>query len=406
MATNLRRYNYRAYEASRGEVIKGKIQAPNEYALEQILRDSNMVLISSREIKNSRISQFFDRITTKDLITFFIHLEQLERAGVPLLESIGDLKDNASNQKLRDITQEIYEDMKGGKLLSETMSKFPKIFDTTMVSLVSMGEKTGNLEVSFKNIYENLKWNADIKKKTVKAVRYPLFSMLVLIVVVGILLKVVVPKVTGFIMDQDIEVPSYTTALMNTSKFLEDHFAIIVLTPIAIYALIKIISISSEKASIKIDEYKLKLPMIGQIMQKIELARFTKFFGVTFSSGIPVLECLDISGSVIKNKYIKKEIQHIRQQVSDGKSVFTALSMSSFFPSLVLRMFKVGEESGNFNDAMKNIQYFYDTEIDDSIEIIIGSLQPMIIFVMGGMMAWVILAVFGPIYGNFDNLGV
>ena len=135
------------------------------------------------------------------------------------------------------------------------------------------------------------------------------------------------------------------------------------------------------------------------------MSKFTRFFGVTFASGIPVLECLQISGDIVKNTVLKTDIERVKEEVSDGKSVYNALASSQYFPSMVLRMFKVGEESGNMTDAMENIQYFYSMEINDSIDKIIGTLQPSIIFVMGGLMAWVIVAVFGPIYGNFDNFG-
>lgn len=401
-----KKYNYRALDQNRNKIVKGTIQASNEYALEQILNESNLTLISFREIKASVLNLgFLDKITNKDLITFFIHLEQLERAGVPLLDSLSDLKEFSDNQKIKDVAADIYESVKGGKLLSEAMEKHKKVFDPIMISLVRMGEKTGGLQVAFKNIYENIKWSAEIKRKTIKAIRYPIFSLFVMIIVAAIMLRVVVPKVTGFIMDQGIEVPSYTHALIATSDFFQKYFFKGTIIAIGIYIAIKILS-RNKVIKYWVDFIKLKFPVIGNIIIKIEMSKFTKFYGVTFSSGIPVLECLTISGSVVKNTVLKTDIERIKQEVSDGKSVSNALSSSPFFPNMVLRMFKVGEDSGNMSDAMENIQYFYSTEINDSIDQLIGMLQPMIMFVMGGLMAWVVLAVFGPIYGNFDSFGV
>ena len=400
-----KKYTYRAFNQSKNRVVKGVIQAANEYALEQILFESNLILISFKEIKTSSLNLgFLDKITSKDLITFFIHLEQLERAGVPLLDSLSDLKDYSENQKIRDTSADIYESVKNGKLLSEAMEKHKKIFDNVMISLIRMGEKTGGLQIAFKNIYENLKWTSEIKRKTIKAIRYPLFSLLIMILVAAVMLKVVVPKVTGFIIDQGIEVPVYTEALIVASKFFQAYFLKILGYIIGFYFLIKILS-KNKSIRYYVDFLKLKIPMIGNIIIKIEMSKFTKFFGVTFASGIPVLECLTISGDVVKNTVLKTEVEEIKQEVSDGKSVSTALSESPYFPNMVLRMFKVGEESGNMTEAMDNIQYFYSTEIDDSIDKLIGMLQPTIMFVMGGLMAWVVVSVFGPIYGNFDNFG-
>jgi type IV pilus assembly protein PilC len=400
-----KKYTYRALDQNKNKIVKGSVQLPNEYALEQTLAESNLALISFKEVKKAISFSFLEKITTKDLIAFFIHLEQLEKAGVPLLDSLSDLKDFSTNQKIKDISTDIYESVKNGKLLSEAMEKHPKVFDQLMISLIAMGEKTGNLYTAFKNITENIKWSAEIKRKTVKAIRYPLFSLGIMILVAAIMLKVVVPQVTGFIMEQGIDVPGYTTALIATSNFFQKYFVTIFLIIISIFIAVKILS-KNKTIKRKVDQLKLKLPLIGDIITKIEMSKFTKFFGVTFSSGILVLECLEISGNVVKNAALRAEIERIKQDVSDGTSVSDALATSHYFPNMVLRMFKVGEDSGNIVDAMGNIQYFYATEIDDSIEKIIGTLQPMIMFVMGGLMAWVIAGVFGPIYGNFDNFGV
>lgn len=399
-------YTYRALDQRRNKVVKGSIQAFNGKALEQTLLESNMILISFKEVKKGLFSsiKLFSRITSKDLITMFIHLEQLEKAGVPLLDSLSDLKDYSENQKIKDITADIYESVKGGKLLSESMEKFPKVFDPVMISLIRMGEKTGNLQTAFKNICESLKWSAEIKRKTIKAIRYPIFTLVIMLIVTAIMLKVVVPKVTGFILDQGIEIPSYTKALIATSDFFQKYFFSGLLYGVGIFIVIKILA-RNRIIKYQIDFLKLKLPVMGAIIQKIDLSKFTKFFGVTFTSGVPVLDCLAISGNVVQNTVLRTEIEKIKQEVSDGRSVSSAISASPYFPNMVLRMLKVGEESGNMGDAMKNIEYFYTAEIDDSIEKIIGTLQPMIMFIMGGLMAWVIAGVFGPIYGNFDNFG-
>lgn len=401
-----RKYTYKALDQKKNRIVKGTIQAEHERALEQILMDSNLTLISAKEIKKSIFDlTFLEKITTKDLITFFIHLEQLERAGVPLLDSLADLKEFSEKQQMKDISANMYESVKSGKLLSEAMEKHTKIFDNVMINLVRMGEKTGGLQEAFRNIYENLKWNADIRRKTIKAIRYPIFSLVIMIIVAGIMLKVVVPKVTKFIMDQGIKVPTYTITLIKTSEFFQKYFFKMILFGIILFILIKILS-RIKSVRYYVDLIKLKIPLIGNIIIKIEMSKFTKFFGVTFASGIPILDCLTISSDIVTNTVLKDEIIRVRQDVSDGSSVSSAISTSLFFPSMVIRMLKIGEDSGNMTDAMANIQYFYSTEIDDSIDQIIGSLQPIIMFVMGGLMAWIVLAVFGPIYTNFDNLGV
>ena len=396
---------YRALDPKNNKIINGKVEAPNDNAVEQILAESNLMLISAREIKDSFLTNLLanKKITAKELITLFITLEQFERAGVPLLDSLKDLASFSENPKMKSMMQNIYEWVKSGELLSAALSKFPEVFDEVSVNLVAMGEKTGNLDVAFKNIYENLKWNMEMKRKTVKAIKSPIFSLSLLVIVAVILLKVVVPKVLGFILEQDITIPSYTTALINTSNFIERNFITIVISCVAIFFTIRM-ALFNKNFKIKFDQFKLKLPLLGQIMVKLDVSRFTKFFGITFSAGIPVLKCIEIANNVVVNRYLKNEIEYIKVKVSEGKTISKCIEDSDIFPFIVKRMFKVGEDSGNIENAMENIQYFYTTEINDSIDKIVGSLQPMILFIMGGLMCWIIAAVFGPVYGNFANI--
>lgn len=396
---------YRALDPKNNKIINGKVEAPNDNAVEQILAESNLMLISAREIKDSFLTNLLanKKITAKELITLFITLEQFERAGVPLLDSLKDLASFSENPKMKSMMQNIYEWVKSGELLSAALSKFPEVFDEVSVNLVAMGEKTGNLDVAFKNIYENLKWNMEMKRKTIKAIKSPIFSLSLLVIVAVILLKVVVPKVLGFILEQDITIPSYTTALINTSEFIERNFITIVISCFAIFFTIRM-ALFNKNFKIKFDQFKLKLPLLGQIMVKLDVSRFTKFFGITFSAGIPVLKCIEIANNVVVNRYLKNEIEYIKIKVSEGKTISKCIEDSDIFPFIVKRMFKVGEDSGNIGNAMENIQYFYTTEINDSIDKIVGSLQPMILFIMGGLMCWIIAAVFGPVYGNFANI--
>ena len=401
----MKNFSYKALDLKNNKTINGKIEAPNEIAVEQLLAESNLVLIRANEIKNSFLTKLLTdkKITQKELITLFITLEQFERAGVPILDSLKDLSTFSSNPRMKSTMQNIYEWVKNGDLLSDAMARYPKIFDEVTVSLVAMGEKTGNLDVAFKNIYENIKWNMEMKRKTIKAIKSPLFSLSLLLVVGAILLKVVVPKVLGFVLEQEIEIPSYTKALVATSNFLEANFFKLIIYIIVIFIISRIL-LKNNNISIKFDKLKLKLPIFGQILTKLDMSRFTKFFGITFSSGIPVLKCIEIANNVVVNRYLKTEIEYIKAKVTEGKTIAKCVEDSEVFPFIVKRMFKVGEESGNIEEAMSNVQYFYNTEINDSIDKVVGSLQPMILFFMGGLMVWIIAAVFGPIYGNFANM--
>lgn len=398
----MNRYKYKAIKAT-GEYVNGKMMADNPAELLSMLRSTKLELISY-EVKNSRSSfSVFERIKTKDLVTMFIHLEQLDKAGVPIVDSISDLKDTSDSTKVRNLMHEIHESIKKGSLFSESLAKHPEIFSTVYVGLISAGEKTGKLAQAFSSIVDDLKWSSDLKRKTTKATIGPMFGLLVMVAVMAVMMGIVVPKVTGFLLMQSISMPAATIALIAFSNFVQGYWLVLLLFVPILMMVIKILRKSPE-VEVKIDTIKLKIPVFGPIMVKIDSAKFCQFFAMTFKSGLGVIECLDAAGMVVSNAAMRRSILVVKQQVSDGQSLAKAIAYSGLFPSLVVRMFKVGEDSGNMSDALQNIQFFYDREINDSIDRLVGMIQPTLTFVMGGMIAWVTIAVFGPIYGSFANI--
>ncbi len=399
----MHRYRYKAFNEE-GKYISGKLAAENPGELSALLRATRLELISFKEEKAGGISLFSSGIKAKELIMIFVHLEQLERTGVPIADSIRDLVESADSAEIKALVSEIEESIKNGSMFSESLAKRPDVFGNTYVGLVAMGEKTGNLCSAFTSIIEDIKWTMDIKRKTRKATTGPMFGIFLMFGILGIMTSVVVPKVTGFLATQDIELPFLTVALMKFSDFIKSNWYFIILTPPVIWTTVKILRRSSQDMAVIIDDLKLKLPIFGPIINKIDAAKFCQFFSMTFKSGLGVLECLESSSGVIKNSAIKKSIAAVRQQVSDGQALSKAIGNTGYFPNLVVRMFKIGEESGNMESALNNIKFFYDREINDSIDRLVSMIQPAITIVMGGMIAWITIAVFGPIYSTFSKV--
>lgn len=400
-----KQYKYKALDKNTNKKVSGSGEATNALALEKMLSDNGLILIDYKEIKgNGGFTLFSSKITNKELITMFVTLEQLERAGIQIINTLRDIKDYTVNPKLKNIGQDLYESVKNGSLLSEAMAKHPKVFDEVSVSLINMGEKTGNLTLALNNIVENIKWNAEIKRKTTKAVKGPAGTLSMVVVIVIVMLKFVVPTVLTFLMGQDLGIPATTRSLIATSDFIGKNFAYIIGIPITLTLFIIITRKINKRFAILTDAFKLKLPVFGQVMQKIDLSRFVKFFGITFSCGIPVLECMDITTKVVKNKAIKEELISIKEDIASGSTISKCLEDSIYFPIIVARMFKIGEDTGNMQSALDNINYFYEMEINDSVDAVIASLKPIMLFVIGGLLIWIIVGVFGPIYGSFSQL--
>lgn len=400
------RYTYKAVDDN-GNYVRGKLAAESAAELFSMLRSTNLELISYKAEKSSSISLGFlsgDKIKIRDLISTFIHLEQLDKAGVPIVDSIADLKENADSQKVRNLMHEIHDLITNGSLFSEALAKYPNTFSSVYVGLISAGEKTGHLSGAFGSIIEDLKWTSDFKRKTRKATLGPLFGILIMCVVMGVMVGIVVPKVTSFLLVQDIKLPGTTTSLIAFSNFITNYWLLILIgVPSFIFG-VKFLGNAVPEVGLAIDDFKLKIPVLGPIYTKLDIAKFSQFFAMTFRSGLGVIECLDSAGMVINNRAIRKSIQSVKQQVSDGQSLAKAIGQTGYFPTLVTRMFKIGEDSGNMDEALQNVKFFYDREINDSIDRLVGLIQPTLTFVMGGMIMWVTVAVFGPIYGSFSNI--
>ena len=395
-------FKYKAVDNTTGRIKRGQLEASNELNLESILRESNLSLISCSKVNGSFLSRF-ESVNTKDLISLFISLEQMERAGIPLIESVGSIASYTKNQKLKDIGQDLYESLKNGMMLSSAMEKHRKVFDDVSISLVAMGEKTGKLRDAFKSIVDNLKWSAEIKRKVKKALTGPSFTLLLMIAIAIGMLKFVVPTVLDFVKEQEFDIPSVTLSLVATTDFVNNYFLYILTIPILLFLIIKI-GKNNKKFALKFDTFKVFSPVFGPLIQKIELSRFAKFFGLMFDAGISVLECLDITIKVVQNRKIKDEIGIIKTKVASGTTISTALSESSLFPPMVVKMFSIGETTGNMSESINNVNYFYETEINDGMERIIGMLKPIMLFMMGGLLIWIMVGVFGPLYGNFSKI--
>lgn len=397
-------YSYKAVN-QQGEVIKGRLTAQSEPELESKLKQSGLDIVESKVVTESNIMSALAGVSLEEIILICIHLHHLEEAGVPLLDSLSDLRDTSENPKLRQVLMDLYDALKNGATLSQAMAQHPKVFDSIFVGLIKAGERTGNFAEVFGHLEHHYKWVGVLRAKIKKATYYPVFLLFLMVGVVAMMMVFVVPKLTVFLKSQNIELPFYTIALINLSDFVGAYWAFILATPIGLFVTVKIMGWSSPKAAFYIDMAKLYIPAVGTVIRKIEIARFCHFFAITYKSGIGILECLKASEDVVQNLVIKKAISKIRDEVMEGNNLTKSITLTGEFPSLVTRMFKVGEDSGNLDKSLENINLFYDAEINSAVDAMVGVIQPFLTFVMGGMLMWITLAVFGPIYGSFGSVG-
>lgn len=397
-------FAYKAYNA-RGNTVRGNMTALNDIELEEKLRKLGLDLIRAKEkSEGGRRGLFRKSVSQRDLIIFCIHMEQLERAGVPILDAISDLRDSSESDALRELVSKVYDSVKGGKLLSEAMAEHPRVFSEVFTGLIGAGERTGNMGDAFMQLGKHLKWQAEIRRKIKTATRYPIVLVFIMTAVISLMMLFVVPQLTDFLKNQGFDLPLYSKALIAVSGAFVDYWYLILGIPIAAVVIALTLYRTSETVAYKLDQVALKLPFMGEVIRKIELARFCHFFAVTFRSGMDIIECIQTSENVVHNRVMKEAIYYVRQGVSEGNTITASLQVSSQFPSLVIRMFKVGEDSGKMELALENVNFFYDREVNDSVEAMIELIQPTLTIIMGGMLFWITAAVFGPLYDSFSKM--
>jgi len=394
-------YSYSALNEN-GRTVRGTMVAENDIDLETRLKEGGLDLLKFREQASK--GALGARIKLKDMIILCLHLEQLCRAGVPIHEGLGDVRDSTDSTKLRDVLTDVLQTLKGGKSLSESLGKYPGIFNEMFIGLVAAGEKNGNLTESFMHLSDHLKWNNDLRRRVKKATTYPIVLLFVMSAVIAILMTQVVPKLIKFILDQGFEVPIHTRALIYTSEAFQNHWYLIFGVPIGGFIVALIIYRTNHAFAYLVDGLILRMPVMGPTVRKVNLARFTHFFSIMFKSGIEIPDALLSARRVVSNLVIQESVEVVHRNIVEGNNLTTSLRMSNQFPTLIIRMFKVGEDSGNMNDALTNVKFFYDREVSDSVDNMIGVIQPTLTIVMGGLIFWVIAAVFGPLYQSFSQI--
>jgi type IV pilus assembly protein PilC len=395
-------YAYAAMN-QQGRTIRGTMVAENEIDLEARLKEIDLEVIDAR-VKKERKAGFASRIKLKDMIILCLHLEQLTRAGVPIHEALADVRDSTESAKLRNIMTDVLEKVKNGSKLSAAFATYPRVFDGVFVGLVQAGEKSGNLTESFVHMSDHMKWSNDIRRKIKKAMTYPIVLLLVMSAVISILMLAVVPKLIKFILDQGFEVPFHTRALIAVSGAFQNYWYIIFGVPIGLFMLVMTAYRLHEPFAYWVDDRLMRLPVLGNVIRKINMARFTHFFSVMFKSGIDIQDALLAAKGVVANRVLQASIELVNRSVVEGNNLTNSLRISNQFPTLVVRMFKVGEDSGNMTGALENINFFYQREVNDAVDSLVGMVQPALTIVMGGLIFWVIAAVFGPLYQSFSQM--
>lgn len=395
-------FEYKAIDKT-GQPARGGLDAVNEVDLELRLRRMGLDLITCKQVdRHSKSIGAGGAVTRQDLINFCFDMEQMVRSGIPLLDGLRDMRDSIDSPRFREVLTVMTEDMEAGNVLSQCMSTHPDVFDRVFVSLIRAGEQSGQLPEVFQNLAETIRWQDELLSQTRRLLMYPAFTLVVVLGVMAALLIFLVPQIAQLFKSMGMALPMQTKVLLAVSGFAKDFWLPILLLPTVAIVTLVIVVRRSNKAAYLWDHAKLRIPVIGPIIQKIIMSRFTNTFGLMYRSGITVLDAIRITEDVVGNRVVADGLNRAVQQVASGEGLTDAFNNLGLFPPLVIRMLRVGEATGALDTALANVTYFYNRDVKDAVDKGMKMLGPALTLILGGMIAFVIWAVLGPVY---DILG-
>lgn len=390
-------YAYRAVDAS-GRTVRGEMECANEADLEARLRNGMLELVSARPARRRGTAAGSRRVTRQDLITLFYQTEQLTGSGVPLLDGLRDLRDSLPEGALRRLVADLIERIQAGSQLSVAMAAHPEVFTRAMRSLIEAGEVSGALPLVLRRLTENLKWEDELVAQTRKLLTYPAFALTVVMGVTLFLVIWLVPQLAKLIQTMGQPLPAPTLAMLALADFFTHRWYVPPLVIAGVVVGVRAYAGMGEAQRVNLDRLKLRIPVIGPILERISLVRFTSAFAMMYSAGIPVIDATRVLEASTGNRVISQAIAQARDEILNGRAIADSFQGTGLFPPLVVRMLRVGESTGALDRALENVAYFYNREVQEGVQRVQALIEPTLTLVMGGVLGLIMYSVLGPIF--------
>jgi len=403
----VKKFTYEARDRASNKLVKATLQAESESAAAQLLVKQGFVPLSIREQvgDGSFFSRITGRITTKDRVVFTRQLATLIGAGLPLSQSLHTVLEQTNNKQLQSVVQEIVADVEGGKSLSIAFGKHPTVFDGVFISLISAGELSGTLDEALQRVANQQEKDAAMMSKIKGALTYPLIVLFVIGGVLAFMLFTVVPQVEKLYEDLGKELPFLTLIMVTAADILlRFWWAVIIIVGVAIFFLMQYLKTESG-IQLK-DTFKIKVPVFGNMIRKLYMARFARTGQTLLGTGVSMLDMLRITGTAVNNTVVEKSIIRAADKVKGGKALSTALEPETVFMLLVPQMIKIGEQSGRIDEMLGKVAQVYEEELDEQIRTISTAIEPILMVVLAIVAGGMVGAILLPIYGLVNGINV
>jgi type IV pilus assembly protein PilC len=394
-------------QTKKGRKLKGEIDAANEaIALSQLKKRNFTVKKLKAKPKDilGNISFLKPKVTRKDLMVFTRQFSTMIDAGLPLVQGLTILAEQSENPTFKVVLKEITKDVEGGSTLAEAMKKHTKIFDALFVNLVAAGEMGGMLDTILRRLAQFIEKAEKLKSQIKGAMTYPIVVMAVAFIVIAVILVFVIPVFEDMFKSFGSALPTPTQMVVNMSRFLKSNIHWVIIALIAlIYGFKRYRDTAAGKKVT--DSLLLKLPVFGNLLKKTAVARFTRTLGTMISSGVPILDALEIVAKTAGNVVIEEIIYEVRGSIAEGQTIAEPLSENDIFPGMVIQMIAVGEATGALDSMLEKIADFYDEEVDAAVAALTSMLEPLLMVFLGGAIGGLVIAMYLPIFDMASAMG-
>lgn len=403
----MKRFHYEAKDHATEKVVTADVQAETENAAARLLMAQGFTPIKITEIDQSTnpLARLSTRITIKDKVVFSRQLSTLIAAGIPLSQSLRTVSEQTENKQMRAIIDEVIADVEGGKALSDSFAKHPKVFNKVFLALIQAGEASGTLDKALQRIAAQQEKDAAVISKIKGAMTYPLIVLVVMLGVITFMLLTVVPQVENLYKDLKKDLPALTQVMVATSDFVVQYWwAILVVLGVAGYFLVQYLA---TEAGIKLkDTFKLNVPIFNGMFRKLYMARFARTAETLLSTGVPMLDMLRICSEAVNNSVIAISITNAADKVKGGKPLSESISSEEYILSLVPQMIKIGEQSGKMDEMLGKTAQVYEDELDAEIRAISTAIEPILMVLLAIVAGGLVGAILFPIYSLVNGINI
>ncbi|MEK7606961.1 MAG: type II secretion system F family protein [Patescibacteria group bacterium] len=391
-------YHYHA-RAKDGEIQKGIIEAPTEDVAAGILRDRGMEVIEIEEEKGKGFSlEFLEHISVRDFVVFARQLSVLIGAKVPLVQSLRTASRQTTHRRFQTILTAVADDVESGTKLSTALSRYPTPFDDFFINMVRSGETSGRLDEVLNYLADQKEKDYDLISKIRGAMIYPAFIIVGMFAVGIVMMVFVIPQLTGVLQESGAALPWTTRLLIGTSGFMQKYWLLVILLMLGSLVAFRSLLARSHEFRSGWDQVKVRLPLVGGILQKIYLVRFTRSMETLMAGGVDVVGSLRVAADVVGNAAYRDLLLATVKEVEDGNSMTSVLSKSALVPNMIHQMLSVGEETGRLKEILGKLTLFYAREVDNSVGNLVAVIEPLIMIVIGAAVGVIVSAIILPMY--------